>query len=643
MIVAHLLLAAALQQAAPAAAPAPDRVVVTPSSAEIEVDGTRIFRVEVFDADGRPLEGLPVRWIVPEEGIAGVDPASGTVTALRPGEARLFAVVGGKAGAAVITVPALPAATLEVSLPDVALRAGESVPAAVTARDRLGGEVSVVLDRIESRDPEIARADPAGRIWGVAAGRTRIRFAVGDAETEVEVRVAPNPADRYELLGVPDAAIRTGDVVRLRVAALAGDRETGAPLPVWTTASSGAEVFAEGADGVFVAEEAGVHRVTAVVGTERSLSGVIRVEPREEPADTDLVLLGRGANAENHSGDTWAFEGADGRDYAYIGTFLHDWMRVWDVTDPTAPVLTDSMQLDARRINDVKIHPNGRVGILTREGASSRRNGIVILDLSDPAHPSILSEYEETVTGGVHNVWIDGEHDLVYACHNGTSDLHIIDIADPANPREVGRWGLDRRAKTLHDVIVQDGYAYLSYWDDGLVILDAGAGTHGGTPTQPAFVSRIAYPVGHTHTAFRYGRYVFVGDEIFPSDWDPEKPIEARGYIHVVDVENIDEPVEVARYEVPEAGAHNIWVEDDRLYVGYYQAGLRVVDVSGELRGDLYHQGRELAVLKTGAEDSMVPNWGMTWGAQIHKGSIFTSDLNSGLWIARLRQGPLVP
>jgi hypothetical protein len=316
---------------------------------------------------------------------------------------------------------------------------------------------------------------------------------------------------------------------------------------------------------------------------------------------------------------------------------------VWDVTDATAPVLTDSLQLDARRIYDFKIHPNNRVGILTREGASDRRNGIVLLDLSDPAHPSVLSEYQETVTGGVHNVWIDGEHDLVYACHNGTSELHIIDISDPSAPAEVGRWGLDRASKTLHDVIVQDGYAYLSYWNDGLVILDAGAGTHGGTPREPTFVSRIAYPEGNTHTAFRYGRYVFVGDEIFPADWDPETPIEARGYIHVIDLDDIETPREVARYEVPEAGAHNIWVDDDKLYVGYYQAGLRVVDVSGELRGDLYRQGRELAVLKTGAPDSTVPNWGMTWGAQLHKGNIFTSDLNSGLWIARLQQGPLVP
>jgi hypothetical protein len=39
---------------------------------------------------------------------------------------------------------------------------------------------------------------------------------------------------------------------------------------------------------------------------------------------------------------------------------------------------------------------------------------------------------------------------------------------------------------------------------------------------------------------------------------------------------------------VPEGGAHNMWVENDVMYVGYYSGGGRVVDVSGELRGDLY-------------------------------------------------------
>jgi hypothetical protein len=379
-----------------------------------------------------------------------------------------------------------------------------------------------------------------------------------------------------------------------------------------------------------------------MIGEETMRTTFVEVARRNTPAR--LTTVGRGPITGNHSGDVWVFEGVDGRDYAYVGTLYYDWMKVWDVTDPTNPTLVDSMRLDARRINDVKIHPNNRIGILTREGASNRRNGIVILDLSTPAHPTIISEYTATVTGGVHNVWIE-PNDIVYAAHNGTSNMHIIDISDPSNPREVNVWGLPKPAssKTLHDIIVQDGYAYLSYWDDGVIILDVGAGTHGGTPTEPVQVSQFKYPIGNTHVAWRAGRYLFLGDEIFPANWDPDRVIEARGYLHVVDVSDIENPHEVGRFEIPEAGAHNLWAEDDRLYVGYYQAGLRVIDISGELRGDLYRQGREIAALKTTDDSTMVPNWPMTWGAQVFKGHVFAWDLNSGLWVMKLDETVIIP
>ena len=92
----------------------------------------------------------------------------------------------------------------------------------------------------------------------------------------------------------------------------------------------------------------------------------------------------------------------------------------------------------------------------------------------------------------------------------------------------------------------------------------------------------------------------------------------------------------MARYQVPEAGTHNLWVEDDILYIAYYNGGLRVVDISGELRGDLYRQGREIAHFLPHHPDSRVPNAPMVWGPQPFKGNIFLSDMNSGLWAVKL-------
>ena len=605
--------------------PGPDRIELTPASMTIDAGETVTVTATAYDEDGTELPDPPVRWIAMNPEVAQVDQA-GQVTGISPGEARIAARAGNIMGFATVIVRALPVAAIEASLPETTLVTGTSAPVLVKATAPDGEPVRNPVLSFSSSDQSVVAVDATGRVYARAAGQATIVVSAGQARATVTVSVTAGDPGTVTVTPT-EAQARTGDVIRFQA-------EASTPLhPEWTVGGSGAQIEADGPEGVFVAEEPGTYRITAMYGEGRAAVATATITTRIEEAE--LVRIGRGAAADHHSGDTWVFEGANGRDYAYVGTFMYDWMKVWDVTDPGAPVLTDSVQLDARRINDVKIHPNNRIGILTREGASDRRNGIVILDLSEPAHPTIISEYKRTVPGGVHNVWVEG--DLVYAVHNGTRDIHIVDISDPANPDEVGRWGLPPSdTKSLHDVIVQDGYAYLSYWDDGAVMLDVGAGTHGGTPTEPAFVSRYKYPAGNTHTAWRAGRYLFVGDEIFPDDWNADAPIEARGYIHVLDMEDPENPVEVARYEVPEAGAHNIWVEGDRLYVGYYQAGLRVVDISGELRGDLYRQGREIAVLKTTDAETTVPNWGMTWGAQIHKGHIFTSDLNSGLWVVKL-------
>jgi hypothetical protein len=58
--------------------------------------------------------------------------------------------------------------------------------------------------------------------------------------------------------------------------------------------------------------------------------------------------------------------------------------------------------------------------------------------------------------------------------------------------------------------------------------------------------------------------------------------------------------------------------------------------VSGELRGDLYRQGREIARVWTGDPNGFHPNLPFTWGAQPHNGLIYFNDVNSGIWIMKL-------
>jgi hypothetical protein len=339
---------------------------------------------------------------------------------------------------------------------------------------------------------------------------------------------------------------------------------------------------------------------------------------------------------------------------------------VYDISNPAAPLKVDSLTFDARILNDVSVSADGKIGVVTREGSSNRKDGIVLLDTSDPAHPKVLSEYTATVSGGVHSAYLDGHY--VYLTDDATGSLRVIDIADPKAPKEIGRWEVDKPVKKLgkpetgeyvggrylHDVQIKDGLLYAGYWRDGLVILDVGNGIKGGSPSAPKLVSQLAFNyhelygpgwIAGAHAVFRYKNYVFVGDEVFPAQFDlsSRDVIPVKGMVHVVDVSDLARPKKVAEYSVPEGGAHNMWVEDDVMYMGYYNAGARVVDVSGELRGDLYRQGREIARLLPADPKGFRPNTAFTWGAQPHKGLIYFNDINTGVWITRLPKDAPAP
>jgi hypothetical protein len=210
-----------------------------------------------------------------------------------------------------------------------------------------------------------------------------------------------------------------------------------------------------------------------------------------------------------------------------------------------------------------------------------------------------------------------------------------------------GGGGFTLAGRYLHDLQVVDGLAYLAYWRDGVIILDVGRGIKGGSPEHPQLVSsyRFNYDelygsgwLAGSHAIFRYKNYLFVGDEVFPESFSlsSRDRIPVRGIAHILDISDIHNPREVATYSVPEAGSHNMWVVDDVMYIGYYNGGGRVVDVSGELRGELYNQGREVAHFWSGDASAFRPNLPFAWGAFPYKGLIYINDVHGGLWITRL-------
>lgn len=631
-------------------------VELSPPHASVTAGDTIRFRASGRDAAGQVVTGARIAWFATPFDIAAAD-STGLVTTTRPGQTYVFALVDGRPGYAVLDIAERPVARLEIAAADgrTSLVVGEIAPLVVRALTAVGDPVGegrgLAGVQWRSLGPAVAVVSSNGVVRAKAVGRATIAAALGRVSARWEVTVRTNPVTALRIRSV--GAARVGDVVTLTpdIRGARGRDERDVPLR-WAVTGPGATIYP---DGRFVATEPGIYTVSATVGSRVATVEVL-VLPRHDSRGVERV--GHAMLPKDVQGaEIWPVG-----DVAYVSTIGSE-VYVFDISDPAAPRLTDSLVVDARLLNDLMTSADGKILVVSREGASTRKNGLLFYDCADPRHPTLLSEFTETVSGGVHSAYVYQHY--VFATDDATGSLRIIDFADPRAPKQVARWEVPRAIpaqpypveflniipqRYLHDVQVVDGIAYLAYWRDGLIILDVGKGIKGGSITSPKFVSQYSYnhaelyPPGYiagTHAVFRAGDYVFLGDESYLGTLDllSRERFATRGRMHVVDVRDLAHPHEVAYYEPLEFGVHNIYVDGGLAYIGAYDGGIRVVDVSGELRGDLRAEGRVLGSLYTGSLEGYRPNMALTWSAIPHRGFIYASDINTGLWVARVAGG----
>ena len=648
----HVLLSlVVLQQPTSTTAPQAQiaKVDVQPSGGEVPIGGKMKFTARALDASGQVVRGAEIGWFVGGD-VGDVD-STGEFTGGYQGYARVTAVgfvpgVQGSQvfGTALVHVLPEPPARIVLDPRPARLVAGSRLTVAAAAFSRHGDRRSDPVT-FTSSNPRVATATSDGRLRAVAAGRATITATAGPATETLVLQVLPNNLARVTIEPAI-SNVRTGDVVKFTATARnAAARPVGDVAVDWAvSAGSGASEIDP--SGTFVAELAGDYTVTASIGGKEA-DAVVHVAPRE--VGRAIEVRGR-VPIKMSAAEVWLHPSGT---CAYLST-IADRVYAIDITDVTHPKIVDSMMTNARIVNDVMTTEDGKYGVFSREGASDRKNGIVVFDASNPCHPKPVSEYTQTVSGGVHSSYVYKGY--AYITDDATGSMRVIDIQDPQHPKEVARWQTEQTeaGRYLHDIMVVDGLAYLAYWNDGLVILDVGNGMKGGSPTNPQFVSQYKYDltatyarvwqlfgqgfVRGTHTAWRQGRYVFVGDEVYAAH--PYKGLQdgnnlTFGRLHVIDVSDITQPREVAWYEPTDGGVHNVWVVGDTLYLGNYQGGARAVDISGELKGDLLREGREMSWILT--VDSLGHRRApFAWGAVVRDGNIFVPDINTGLWILRM-------
>lgn len=640
------------------------RVSISPAKRVLTVGDTMRIQAQAFDSAGKLLENAKVLVVQAGARFEGAVDSTGLVTAGAPGTLPIGIVVlvpGRKQYVERfdIRMVAGPADRIEIATRVTRLVVGQRLHLDASPFSKSGDKLSARISW-KSSAPGLANIGAGGLLTAIAPGRAKITASAGDASASLPVQIVANTIASVAITPARSEA-RQGDVIGFSaVAKDAAGRTISGLVPSWSFSPGGGRIDP---GGHFVGYTPGQYLVTANFGT-RSADAVVTLAPRE--ARRPVTVVGRLPRSLFTTEEVWIHPNGK---IAYLGTGSGgDRMYAIDISNPAKPVVTDSIVANTRRVNDIMTTSDGKTLVFTREGAADRKNGIVLASLEDPAHPKVIAEFTQGVTAGVHSAFVYtqkkyGTH--IYLTNDGTGALHVLDISDPKNPREIAQWRTERpeAGRTLHDVDIQDGLLYASYWNDGLVVLDVGNGIKGGSPSNPQLVTQYKYDLNElyrdveavagpgfirgTHTAWRHKDYVFIADEVFPARGvagaKDASSFRAYGRLQVLDVSDISKPRSVAWYEPEYGGVHNIWVAGDTLYMGAYNGGFRAFDVSGELRGDLRAQGREIAHLNTADMDGIGKNTAMTWGVVVKDGLAYVNDMNNGLWIVRIEPKPVVP
>lgn len=208
-----------------------------------------------------------------------------------------------------------------------------------------------------------------------------------------------------------------------------------------------------------------------------------------------------------------------------------------------------------------------------------RDSGLYVWDITTPTAPQIVKRMLPAAFGG-HNVTnLEQENMLLYAVlgelDSGTPGLAILDISDPADPLLLGQYN---HAPFTHGgaiVQVQGNFAYVGAMADGLLVIDvsdpADPQFHASFQPDPAWPGIANYPPN--------ARGMAIADTIMYLAYD-------AGGLRVLSISDPAAPFQIAQYLNPQhpiltnPAYNNVRLVGDRLYIATDFCGLEVVDVS---------------------------------------------------------------
>lgn len=343
-----------------------------------------------------------------------------------------------------------------------------------------------------------------------------------------------------------------------------------------------------------------------------------------DPAESENVMLTGRLDIEG-GGMVHVHDGI-----AYIGHMEPPYATsIVDVSEPTEPRILSRIKSrpgthshKARvcgntMIINVEQYADSKFGYIASSIFSKPAEvGLAVFDISDPANPKEIAFMEvggvnlNNAPAGVHRFEFDCERQLAYISatqegYRGNIVL-IIDLSDPMEPTEIGRWWLKgqwvvggekptwtRNNYRVHHPNRFGDRLYVPMWFGGFAIVDISDIEHPKTISHvnPKHESPIhtTLPVGHS---IQGRNWLIVFDEDIS-----DKCEDPQASMWMVDITDEKSPTIESFFRVPEGGKygfcdgtkgkrfgahqpHEHVGKDNLVYAAWFSGGLRIVDIS---------------------------------------------------------------
>ena len=166
-----------------------------------------------------------------------------------------------------------------------------------------------------------------------------------------------------------------------------------------------------------------------------------------------------------------------GNGHAFLTDNIQDSVQIWSYADPTEPQLVHQWDPPEGGMVHDQAFVDDKLYV-------AFWSGFAVLDVTDPADPVelVVHTYEG---GACHNAWPteDGRHVLTTDEMEG-GHVRIWDVSDAEAVEQVAEVRGEHEDHAVHNVHVRGDFAYVSWYIEGVVVLDV------SDPTDPLEVGR---------------------------------------------------------------------------------------------------------------------------------------------------------